>query len=124
MAHEVVQIILFIVGFTWLFETHLLDGRYALLLGSARHLLYFGFGYPLTLFGLYYLHLLAGSFCLLGGGFVFKVFVGSEVVEGQAECVVGGGVVGAESEQILGGVVHGNYIYHYILSIDSSLMPD
>ena len=52
------------------------------------------------------------------------MFVGSEVIEGQADCVAGGGVVGAESEQILGGVVHGNYIYHYILSIDSSLMPD
>jgi hypothetical protein len=98
MAHEIIQIILVISDFICLFKTDLLNWRYTLLLGSTGHLLYFWFEYPLTLLWFNYLHLLASSFGFLVCRLVVLMFVGSDVVQGQADCIFDGSVVCAESE--------------------------
>ena len=82
VAHEVIQVILFIADLSWLFhETNPLYWRYTPSLALTRHLLYFGFDYLFGLLGLYHLYLLAGLFGLFMGGLVVVMFLIGDRVE-------------------------------------------
>lgn len=65
VAHEVIQIVLFIIDFALFFVIDPLDRRNTFLLAFSRHLLYLWFDYFFCLFWFNYLHLLTAHFYLL-----------------------------------------------------------